>query len=333
MINDTQRKLKIGIVGGAGYTAVELLRIILRHPKVKVDFVYSTSSAGQPLHSIHYDLLGVTDMCFSAEVNPTVDVLFMCTAHGDTGNFLKENPVCEHTRIIDLSNEFRLKADSRFMGRKFVYGLPEVNRAKIARAHDIANPGCFATAIQLALAPLASKGLLQGDIHVNAVTGSTGAGVKPSATTHFSWRADNLSYYKPFSHQHLGEIKETLAKLNGGLEHELYFLPIRGNHARGIFATAYTDFDGDLEEARRIYGEFYRTAVFTLLSDAPQVHMKMAVNTNKCVIGLLKHGDKLLVTSVIDNLIKGASGQAIQNMNLMFGLPEDMGLGLKASAF
>lgn len=333
MIDHMQRKLTIGIVGGAGYTAGELLRIALRHPMIKVDFVYSTSSAGQPLHSIHYDLLGTTDLCFTDRVNPTVDVLFLCTAHGDSGNFLRENPFCEHTRIIDLSNEFRLKEDSRFMGRKFVYGLPEVNRAKIVRAHDIANPGCFATAIQLALAPLAAAGRLQSDIHVNAVTGSTGAGVKPAPTTHFSWRSDNLSYYKPFTHQHLGEIRQTLSKLNGGLEHEIYFLPVRGNHARGIFATAYTDFQGDLEEARSLYADFYRTAAFTFLSDAPQVHMKMAVNTNKCIIGLHKHGDKLLITSVIDNLVKGASGQAVQNMNLMFGLPEDMGLDLKASAF
>ena len=330
---ETERKLKIGVVGGAGYTAGELLRIIMGHPKVKVDFVYSTSSAGKPLHSIHYDLLGVTDMCFSGEINPTVDVVFLCTAHGDSGNFLKENPFCEHTRIIDLSNEFRLKADSRFMGRKFVYGLPEVNRAKIVRAHDIATRGCFATAIQLALAPLASAGLLKSDIHVNAVTGSTGAGVKPSATTHFSWREGNLSFYKPFTHQHLGEIGETLAKLNDGFDHQLYFLPIRGNHTRGIFATAYTDFDGSEDDARKLYRDFYRSAAFTFVSDEKQVHLKMAVNTNKCVLGLMKHGSKLLITSVIDNLVKGASGQAVQNMNLMFGLPEDMGLNLKASAF
>ena len=332
MMNETHRKLKIGIVGGAGYTAGELLRIVLRHPNVKVDFVYSTSSAGQALHTIHYDLLGVTDLCFTDQVNPTVDVVFLCTAHGDSGNFLRANPFCEHTRIIDLSNEFRLKADSKFEGRKFVYGLPEVNRAKIVRAHDIANPGCFATAIQLAQAPLAAAGLLQSDVHINAVTGSTGAGVKPSATTHFSWREGNLSYYKPFSHQHLGEIGETLAKLNGGLAHELYFLPVRGTHTRGIFATAYTDFEGTQQDARQLYDDYYRTAAFTVVSDAP-VHMKMAVNTNKCVIGLHKHGNKLLVTSVIDNLVKGASGQAVQNMNLMFGLPEDMGLDLKASAF
>ena len=330
---DTQKKIKIGIVGGAGYTAGELLRIVMGHPMVKVDFVYSTSSAGKPLHSIHYDLLGVTDMCFTDEINPTVDVLFMCTAHGDTGNFLKEHPVCEHTRIIDLSNEFRLKADSRFMGRKFVYGLPEVNRAKIVGAHDIANPGCFATAIQLALAPLASAGLLKSDIHVNAITGSTGAGVKPAATTHFSWREGNLSHYKAFTHHHLGEIGETLSRLNGGLEHEIYFLPIRGNHTRGIYATAYTDYDGTIEEAYALYEDFYRTDAFTHISHAKDVHLKMAVNTNKCVIGLLKHGNKLLITSVIDNLVKGASGQAVQNMNIMFGLPEDMGLNLKATAF
>ncbi|MDD4820111.1 MAG: N-acetyl-gamma-glutamyl-phosphate reductase [Flavobacteriales bacterium] len=330
---DTQKKLKIGVVGGAGYTAGELLRIIMGHPMVKVDFVYSTSSAGKPLHSIHYDLLGVTDMCFTDEINPTVDVLFMCTAHGDTGNFLREHPFCEHTRIIDLSNEFRLKADSRALGRKFVYGLPEVNRTKIVKAHDIANPGCFATAIQLALAPLATAGLLKGELHVNAITGSTGAGVKPSATTHFSWREGNLSYYKPFTHQHLGEINETLTKLNGNDDFKMYFLPIRGNHTRGIFATAYTDFEGTEEDARTLYNEFYKDAPFTFVSSAKEVHLKMAVNTNKCIIGLHKYEGKLLITSVIDNLIKGASGQAIQNMNLMLGFPEDMGLNLKATAF
>ena len=332
--NQYEKMIKAGVIGGAGYTAGELLRILVNHPEVEIDFVFSTSSAGEPLYKIHQDLWGVTEKKFTDTVNPDVDVVFLCTAHGDSGNFLKAHPFSPHTRIIDLSNEFRLKADSLFEGRQYVYGLPEMNREEIKKAENIANPGCFATAIQLALLPLAKAGLLKSDIHVNGTTGSTGAGVKPSATTHFSWRDNNVSFYKPFTHQHLGEIGESLEKLQGGkLGGRIYFLPIRGNFSRGIFATAYTDYDGTLEQARELYLDFYKDAPFTVVTDLKEVSLKMAVNTNKCVLGLLKHEDKLLITSVIDNLIKGASGQAVQNMNLMFGLEETTGLNLKASNF
>lgn len=323
--------ISAGIIGGSGYTGGELIRILLAHSEVRLDFVYSTTRAGKPLSSAHPDLLGRTEQCFTSEVNEQADVVFLCLGHGNSKAFLEAHNFSAATRIIDLSNDFRLTADARFGDRDFVYGLPELQRARVASAHNIANPGCFATAIQLALLPLASEGLLGDPAHVNAITGSTGAGVKPSETLHFSWRNNNVSWYKPFTHQHLGEINQSLQGLQANAA-ELHFLPLRGNFARGIFATAYTRFDGSLEDAKELYASYYRDAAFTHLSAEP-VHLKQVVNTNSAHLHLLKHGEQLLVTSVIDNLLKGASGQAVQNMNLMFGFPESTGLELKASVF
>ena len=321
--------IRVGILGAAGYTGGELIRLLLNHPQVEIVFANSESNAGNLVSDVHEGLLGDTEMTFTDEMPfDSVDVIFFCFGHGKSEAFLKEHTIPAKVKIIDLAQDFRIKGD-----HDYVYGLPEMNRAEIVACQHLANPGCFATCIQEGLLPLAKAGLLTHDVSVNAVTGSTGAGQKPGATTHFSWREGNLSHYKAFTHQHLGEIGETLSRLNGGLDNEIYFLPIRGNHTRGIYATAYTDYEGTIEEAYALYEDFYRTAAFTHISHAKDVHLKMAVNTNKCVIGLLKHGNKLLITSVIDNLVKGASGQAVQNMNLMFGLPEDMGLNLKATAF
>ncbi len=320
-----------GIIGGSGYTGGELIRLLLNHPGTKVDFVYSTTRAGKAISTAHADLIGSTDLSFTGIVNPNVDVVFLCLGHGNSSKFLAEHQFASHTKIIDLSNDFRLKDDARFHGQHFVYGLPELYKSDIEAASAVANPGCFATAIQLALLPLASVNLLHNDVHVNAVTGSTGAGVKPSDTTHFSWRNNNASWYKPFTHQHLGEIGESLASFDNAVG-ELHFLPNRGNFARGILATAYTHFKGGLEEAQEIYAHFYDSAVFTHVTEQP-IHLKQVVNTNNCHIHLHKHNDLLLVTSAIDNLLKGASGQAVQNMNLIFGFEETLGLQLKASAF
>ena len=323
--------IKAGIIGGSGYTGGELIRILLHHPEVEIDFVFSTTRAGKKLSTAHPDLLGSTDMQFSSAVNKNTDVVFLCLGHGNSTSFLKENDFSNATKIIDLSNDFRLKKDAELDGKTFVYGLPELNRSAIEKAGHIANPGCFATAIQLALLPLAQAGLLGQDVHVNAVTGSTGAGVSPSGTTHFSWRNNNASWYKPFSHQHLGEINESLRALqqNAG---ELFFLPNRGNFTRGILATAYTHFKGSETEAAQLFNDFYKDAAFTQLAEAP-IHLKQVVNTNQCHVHLLKHKDILLITSAIDNLLKGASGQAVQNMNLMFGFGEGVGLNLKAGVF
>lgn len=323
--------ISAGVIGGSGYTGGELIRLLLAHPGADLSFVYSTTRAGKPLSSAHPDLLGVTDMLFSATPDPEVDVVFLCLGHGNSSEFLVENRFSDHTRVIDLSNDFRLKEDANFRGRDFVYGLPELNREKIRLARNIANPGCFATAIQLALLPLAAAGQLDEAVHVNAVTGSTGAGVAPSATTHFSWRNNNVSWYKPFSHQHMGEINQSLHALDPECGRVL-FLPLRGNFTRGIFATAYTRFEGSLADAERMYLEFYQDAEFTLVSDEP-LQLKQVVNTNYAHLHLHKHEDILLVSSVIDNLLKGASGQAVQNMNLLFGQPEKAGLNLKASIF
>lgn len=323
--------IKAGIIGGSGYTGGELIRLLLNHPRTEIDFVYSTTRAGKPITSAHQDLLGQTELNFSGEINSNIDVVFLCLGHGNSTTFLNENKFSSATKIIDLSNDFRLQADSNFNGQRFVYGLPELNKSAIKAAEAIANPGCFATAIQLALLPLAKAGLLGADVHINAVTGSTGAGVGLSPTSHFSWRNNNASWYKPFTHQHLGEIGESLNSYGKSVG-KLMFLPNRGNFTRGILATAYTNYNGSLEEAKNLYHDFYKDAVFTHLSDG-ELHLKQVVNTNQCHIHLHQHDGLLLVTSAIDNLLKGASGQAVQNMNLMFAFPESEGLLLKAGVF
>lgn len=323
--------IRAGIIGGSGYTGGELIRLLLGHPGVKLEFVFSSTRAGKPLHHAHPDLLGRTDQCFTDQADPEVDVVFLCLGHGNSGRALSEWVFSEKTRVIDLSNEFRLEGSSCFGRRDFVYGLPEYQRAAIGNARNIANPGCFATAIQLALLPMASNHLLKDPVHVNALTGSTGAGAGLSETSHFSWRNNNVSWYKPFAHQHLGEIEQTLEKLQEE-KPDILFLPLRGNFSRGIFATAYTRFEGSLEEAMALYGDYYRDAKFTLLTDNPPT-LKQVVNTNAAHLHLHKHGEVLLITSVIDNLLKGASGQAVQNMNLMFGIPEGTGLELKGIGF
>ncbi len=323
--------IKTGIIGGSGYTGGELIRLLINHPAAEIDFVYSTTKADQPLSAAHPDLLGSTELNFSNEVNSEVDIVFLCLGHGNSKEFLKQFSFSENTRIIDLSNDFRLQDGAFFNEKEFVYGLPELNKSRIESASAIANPGCFATAIQLALLPLAKSGLLQSDVHINAVTGSTGAGIKPVETTHFSWRNNNISWYKPFTHQHLDEIGESLNSFGESVG-KLNFLPNRGNFARGIFATAYTHFEGSLDEAKEIFRSYYKEAVFTNVAEKP-LHLKQVINTNNCHIHLHKHYNVLLVTSAIDNLLKGASGQAVQNMNLMLGLEESLGLELKASAF
>ncbi len=323
--------IKAGIIGGSGYTGGELIRLLMLHPEVEIDFVFSTTRSGKPVSSAHPDLLGLTELAFSDKVNLEAEVVFLCLGHGNSSSFLREHTFSAETRIIDLSNDFRLISNASFQGRNFVYGLPELRREAICTAGNIANPGCFATAIQLALLPLASDGKLSNTIHINAVTGSTGAGAGTSESTHFSWRNNNASWYKPFTHQHLGEIRESLAFLQKK-PGALYFLPHRGNFTRGILATAYTRFEDGVEEAVRLYRKFYENAVFTHISDEP-LHLKQVVNTNQCHIHLHQHEDTLLITTIIDNLLKGASGQAVQNMNLMFGFAENAGLQLKAGVY
>lgn len=320
--------IKVGVVGGAGYTAGELLRILANHQEVELKFVQSTSNAGRPIHSIHKDLIGDVEGDFSSELNMNVDVVFICSGHGKTQEFLSSNDIPASVKIIDLSNDFRLKAE----GNDFVYGLPELNLEAIKDAKHLANPGCFATAIQLGILPLAAKGVLAEDVHVNAVTGSTGAGQQPSRTTHYSWRNSNVSIYKAFNHQHLGEINQSVMQLQGSFSHDIKFLPVRGNFPKGIFASLYTTVTATEEEVVSWFKDFYEGAAFVhVLGEAPD--MKQVINTNKCLIHVEKHGDTVLVTSVIDNLIKGASGQAVQNMNLMFGLDQKEGLRLKSSGF
>lgn len=324
--------IQAGIIGGAGYTAGELIRLLIFHKKVEINFVYSTSNAGNKISAVHQDLVGTTELVFTKEINPEVAVLFLCLGHGNSKAFLEKNHFSKSTKIIDLSNDFRLQKDANFKGKTFVYGLPELQKEIIQKADYIANPGCFATAIQLAILPLADHKLLTKDIHVNAVTGATGAGTSLSKTTHFTWRDNNFSYYKPFTHQHLGEINQTLKELQDSFSSEVVFMPNRGDFSRGIFATVYTDYKGTLEEAKTLYKTYYKEAAFTFVSDE-EIHLKQVVNTSKCLIHLHKHNNKLLITSVIDNLLKGASGQAVHNLNLMFGFAEDEGLQLKASFF
>src|SRR5690606_7114243 len=326
------KNIQVGIIGGAGYTAGELIRLLINHPETNINFVYSTSNAGNKISSVHQDLLGDLDINFTDTINPDVDVLFLCLGHGNSVKFLSANTFSDKTKIIDLGNDFRLEKDKEFQGKTFVYGLPELQREAIKKANYIANPGCFATTIQLALLPLAQQNMLSDDVHVNAVTGATGAGTSLSETSHFPWRDNNFSYYKPFTHQHLGEINQSVKQLQNNFSSEILFMPNRGNFSRGIFATVYTDFEGTLEEAKDLYKTYYKDAKFTFVSDEV-LHLKQVVNTNKCLIHLHKHNNKLLITSITDNLLKGASGQAIQNMNLMFGLEETMGLQLKATYF
>lgn len=324
--------INIGIIGGSGYTAGELLRLLLNHPEANVDFVYSTTNAGKPISTVHQDLLGETDLKFTDKVNPNVNVVFLCLGHGKSKSFLTEHTFSAETKIIDLGNDFRLKNDAVFNDGEFIYGLPEMNKMQIKKAQFIANPGCFATAIQLALLPLAKNNVLNDAIHVNATTGSTGAGVKPSETTHHSWRNNNMSHYKAFEHQHLGEIIQSLKQVQNGFDQEILFIPNRGDFTRGIFATLYTKTEKSLEEIAKLYESYFQDEPFVNVT-TEAIHLKQVVQTNKCNISLLKKGDYLLVTSIIDNLVKGASGQAIQNMNLMFGLEEKRGLQLKSGNF
>jgi N-acetyl-gamma-glutamyl-phosphate reductase len=324
--------LEIGIIGGAGYTAGELIRLLLNHPKTNINFVFSTSNAGNKLYQVHQDLMGSTEISFTSEINANIDVLFLCLGHGNSTSFLKKHPFSSTTKIIDLSNDFRLTKDRNLEGKSFVYGLPELQKETIKKANYIANPGCFATALQLAILPLAANNVLQDDVHIHAVTGATGAGTSLSKTTHFTWRDNNFSHYKAFNHQHLGEIHQTVQQLQTNFNSDINFVPNRGNFSRGIFATTYTKFEGSLKDARNLYKAYYKDAAFTFVSDE-SIHLKQVINTNKCIIQLEKHDNKLLITSTIDNLLKGASGQAIQNMNLMYDFEETLGLNLKASYF
>lgn len=324
--------IKIGIVGAAGYTGGELLRILVNHPQSEIAWAHSKSQAGKPVYATHTDLLGDTDLTFSGEDIASLlaleglDVIFLCSGHNESKKFLTENLIPETLKIIDLSTDFRDQSNG------FVYGLPELQRDTIKTATKIANPGCFATSIELALLPLASAGLLTDDVHVSAITGSTGAGQALSATTHFTWRNNNISIYKAFTHQHLKEIKMSLSALQSGFNKEVNFIPYRGDFARGIMANVYTKFAGTIEEALTLYQNYYASHPFTHVS-TQDIDLKQVVNTNKCLIQLQKHEGNLLITSEIDNLTKGASGQAVQNMNLLFGLPETAGLRLKAPAF
>lgn len=347
------KKIKAGIIGGAGYTGGELIRILINHSKVEIAFIHSNSNAGNLISDVHTDLLGDTDLLFTDQFDQEIDVLFLCVGHGDAKKFLEAHPISGSIKIIDLSQDFRLKNSSKlkFESKKFeselstlnfqpfIYGLPELNKEAIKDAQNIANPGCFATCIQLALLPLAKAGLLESEVHISATTGSTGAGQKPTSTSHFSWRNNNLSVYKAFEHQHLNEIGESLNSLTPnpspigeGLGVRLNFIPYRGDFARGIMASVYLDCDLRLEEAEKLFTDFYAEHPFTHISKQ-NIDLKQVVNTNKCLLHIEKHGDRLMILSIIDNLLKGASGQAVQNMNLMFGLDEMAGLKLKAIGF
>jgi N-acetyl-gamma-glutamyl-phosphate reductase len=323
--------IRVGIIGGAGYTGGELIRILLNHPQTKISFVQSKSNAGNVLSKVHEDLLGETGLLFSADHHFDIDVLFFCAGHGEAKKFVNENDIPGGVKLIDIGNDFRLGADAQQGSRHFIYGLPELNSGQIRTADSIANPGCFATAIQLGLLPLAKEGLLR-DIHTTGITGSTGAGQSLSSTSHFSWRANNIQAYKTLSHQHLGEIGESLVQLQPANDIDLSFVPWRGDFTRGIFISSQLSCDLSIEELTVLYNNFYKGQAFTFVSKDP-ISMKQVVNTNKAVIQLEKIGSKLVVHSAIDNLLKGASGQAVQNMNLMFGFEETLGLKLKASAF
>ncbi len=321
-------KQKVSIIGGAGYTGGELIRLLLNHPQTELVSVHSRSQNGKLLSEVHPDLLGETALRFSEEIPDDIQAVFLCLPHGQSAPFLASHDWGEEVKIIDLSSDFRMKGE-----HPFVYGLPELNRTAIQQARFLANPGCFATAIQLAFLPLAAAGKLTGSMHVHALTGSTGAGQQPGATTHFSWRNNNVSIYKPFSHQHEGEIGQSLQQLQAGYDPaQLNFLPLRGNFSRGIFASAYLETELPLAAAQKLYADYYETHPFVHLSTV-NPDMKSIVNTNKCVLHLSKHQGKLLIISMIDNLLKGASGQAVQNFNLMMGWEESTGLKLKSIGF
>lgn len=326
-------RIKAGIIGGAGYTGGELIRLLMNHPGAEIAFIQSSSNAGKPVASVHRDILGETEIGFSANHHFEVELLFFCSGHGEAKKFLEQNEIPASVKLIDIGNDFRLAADAQQGNRQFVYGLPELNHAQIKQADSVANPGCFATAIQLGLLPLAFHGLLK-EAYTTGITGSTGAGQSLSATSHFSWRANNIQAYKTLTHQHLGEIGESLAIATP--EHlpppAVNFVPWRGDFTRGIFVSSTVTCEHSLKELHQLFADFYKDAVFTHITDHA-LFLKQVVNTNKCLIQLEKSGDKLVVHSAIDNLLKGASGQAIQNMNLMFGLQEDAGLRLKASYF
>ncbi|MDB5002930.1 MAG: N-acetyl-gamma-glutamyl-phosphate reductase [Mucilaginibacter sp.] len=325
-------KIKAGIIGGAGYTGGEMLRILVNHPNVDIAFVISTSNAGNYIYDVHTDLFGDTDLKFTGELSTDIDVLFLCVGHGDAKKFLDANAIPDSVKIIDLSQDFRLSENSKVKSKNFVYGLPELNRDAIKSAQNIANPGCFATCLQLGLLPLASKGLLNSEVHVSATTGSTGAGQSLAATSHFTWRNDNLSVYKVFNHQHLNEIGESLKQLQPAFNQTLNFIPYRGDFTRGIFASIYMDSDLSEEEALKLFKDFYAGHPFTHVT-IRNIDLKQIVNTNKVFLQVKKYGNKLFIISMLDNLLKGASGQAVQNMNLMFGLDERAGLRLKATGF
>ena len=332
--------VKVGILGAAGYTGGELIRLLINHPEAEIVFANSESNAGNLVAEVHEGLYGETDLKFTAEMPfDQVDVIFFCFGHGKSEAFLKEHNVPENVKIIDLAQDFRLAPETVVATQQptpaahdFVYGLPEINESKIAVAQHVANPGCFATCIQLGLLPAAKMGLINSDVSVNAITGSTGAGQKPGATTHFSWRNNNMSIYKAFNHQHVPEIRESLKQTQGYLDAAIDFIPYRGDFARGIFATEVVKTDKPIEEIVAGYKEFYKDAKFTHYVDKV-IDLKQVVNTNKCLVHVDKYDDKLLITSCIDNLLKGAVGQAVQNMNIMFGLDQTAGLKLKPSAF
>jgi N-acetyl-gamma-glutamyl-phosphate reductase len=327
--------IRVGIIGGAGYTGGELIRLLVNHPNVELFFVHSRSNADQPVYKVHQDLVGETELKFTDSLTPLgdggLDVLFLCLGHGESKKFLAENTIDQRIKIIDLANDFRLANSSTSGSRKFVYGLPELNKEQIKTANNIANPGCFATTLQLGLLPLAKAGLLK-EVYTTGITGSTGAGQSLAATSHFSWRANNIQGYKTLTHQHLGEIGESLLQLQPNSDIAVNFVPWRGDFTRGIFISSQVKCELSLDELNKLYEEFYADAAFThVIKEA--VFLKQVVNTNKCLIQLEKVGDMLVVHSAADNLLKGASGQAVQNMNLLFGLDEKAGLNLKANYF
>lgn len=324
-------KIKIGIIGGAGYTGGELIRLLLIHPNADIRFIHSNSNAGNPVYHVHQDLIGSTDLKFSGEIDQQIDILFLCLGHGESTKFLSEHKINSNIRIIDLANDFRLIKDATQGERTFVYGLPELDKASIKSAKNIANPGCFATAIQLGLLPLAQTGQL-GDVYTTGITGSTGAGQSLSTTSHFSWRANNIQAYKTLTHQHIAEIHQSIQRLQGNTHSNVHFVPWRGDFTRGIFVSSTLSTNLSLKELNELYSKHYHDHPFTILSEKP-ISLKQVVNTNKCVIQIEKENDKVVIHAVIDNLLKGASGQAVQNMNLMFGLEEINGLNLKASGF